>query len=88
MVQNAPKISPRPDTTCKTISGPFLNLGKNKIIQNDGMIAGKTVSKIRTGEVGNPAGNPRKTTKQARKPTETQGPCPDLRGFCLKALTV
>ena len=22
------------------------------------------------------------------KPTETQGPCPDLRGFCIKALTV
>ncbi len=25
--------------------------------------------------------------QQKRKPTETQGPCPDLRGFCIKALT-
>ena len=33
----------------------------------------------------------RKPTENAptpRKPTETQGPCPDLRGFCIKALTV
>jgi hypothetical protein len=34
-----------------------------------------------------PAGSPRKTTKN-HKNTETQGPCPDLRGTCIKALTV
>ncbi len=31
---------------------------------------------------------PAENLKQLRKPTETQGPCPDIRGFCIKALTV
>ncbi len=31
---------------------------------------------------------PKRNDQTPRKPTETQGPCPDLRGFCIKALTV
>ncbi len=42
----------------------------------------------RAGRVGNPAGNPRETTKNNKKTTETQGPCPDRRGFCISAPTV
>ncbi len=42
---------------------------------------------IGPGGEGNPAGSPRKTTKKLRKPTESQEPCPDLRGFCINAPT-
>ena len=29
-----------------------------------------------------------KATKKTRKPTRTHGPCPGLRGTCIKALTL
>ncbi len=31
---------------------------------------------------------PKENDQKPRQPTETQGPCPDLRGFCIKALNV
>ena len=35
-----------------------------------------------------PGRKPQENDRRPRKPTETQGPCPDLRGFCINALTV
>ncbi len=41
------------------------------------------------GREGRKAGrDPKDNYEQHRKPTKTQGPCPDLRGTCIKALTV
>ncbi len=37
--------------------------------------------------MGQPDGSPMKTSKQP-KPTENQGLCLDLKGFCTNALTV
>jgi hypothetical protein len=35
-----------------------------------------------------PNRKPRESDQNSRKPTETQGPWPDLTGFCIKAPTV
>ncbi len=35
-----------------------------------------------------PGRKPKETDPKPQKPTETQGPCPDLMGFCIKALSV
>jgi hypothetical protein len=35
-----------------------------------------------------PGRKPKENDQKPRKATETQGPCPSLRGFCIKALTV
>ncbi len=35
-----------------------------------------------------PCRKPKTNDRKPRKPRETQGPSPDLRGFCIKALTV
>ena len=35
-----------------------------------------------------PGRKPKENDPKQRKPTETQGPCPDLRGFCISALTL
>ncbi len=41
------------------------------------------------GPRGRKAGRePKETDTKPRTPAETQGPCPDLKGFCIKALTV
>ncbi len=40
------------------------------------------------GKVGKAGQMPKENDQRQRKPTETQGPCPDLRGTCIKALTV
>ncbi len=37
---------------------------------------------------GKPPENQRNNKNKTRKPTETQGPCPDLRGFYIKTLAV
>ncbi len=44
---------------------------------------------LKKGQGGRKAGRkPMENDKKPQKPTETQGPRPDLRGFCIKALTV
>ncbi len=35
-----------------------------------------------------PGRDPKEKNQKPQKPKGTQGPCPDLRGFCIKALTV
>ncbi len=49
---------------------------------------GCTDPKIEPGKAGELGGSLRKTTKNNQKQPKTQGPCPDLRGTCIKALTV
>ncbi len=44
---------------------------------------------LKLGQGGRkPGREPKENDQKPRKPRETQGPCPDLRGFCIKALTV
>ncbi len=45
-------------------------------------------SKIGPGGVRKPGRKPKENVQKPHKPTETQGPCPDRRGLCIKGLTV
>ncbi len=61
-------------------SGP--DFGRAPTGKHQNRSSGQTQSGSKAGR------EPKENDNKTQTTTETQGPCPDLRGFCIKALTV
>ncbi len=63
-----------------------------RALYGEGSVDRNTATKTQTLKWGREdrkaSRKPKENDQQPQKPTETQGPCPDLRGFCIKALTI